>query len=543
MGLLVAYPLVMILYGGFWSSSPGAPGHLTLNNYVQGFAQPGVIKALLTTFWVGALVTLISSALGIAFAWIIARTNTPGRKWLEIGFWIYFFMPFMPMAISWVLLLGPEFGLVNQALKRLPFINHSTFNVYSYWGIIWAQVQISTSFIVLLVTPAFRRMEASLEESARMSGASTFTTLRQITVPILMPAITGVVFLSFIRSVESFESPLILGYPARIFVYTTKVYQLLEATHQFGPAMAMTNVFLVVLLTLIFIQRRLLNRQSYTTIGGRGFTIRPASLGRWRYVTLAFCLTWMVVGTLLPLMTLIFGSFMKAFGVFVPEPFTMLNWSMTFKDPYFWVALKNTMLLALITATGGMLLYTIIAYVGIKTLFRGRKALDFITWLPWSVPSMVLALGILWAYVGGVRLPFTLYGTLWIMVLALAVEAMPIGVRSMNAGLVQLSKELEESSRVHGATFLRTLRSIVIPLLAPTFVATWIIIFLGAARDLSTVILLYSPKSRLLSVLTMEYWTGAMPERALVLGIITSAIALILALAARALGGRQDIKT
>ncbi len=542
-GILVIYPMTMIVFGAFWSSMPGEPGHLTFDGYVQAFTQPGLLKALWTTYWLTLLVKFISVVLAIFFAWIIARTDTPGRDWLEVGFWLYFFMPFMPLAMAWVLLLAPDFGLINQVLQKFPFINGSVFNVHSYGGIIWASTLTSTSFMVLLITPAFRRMEASLEEASTLAGASMFTTVRQIMIPLMAPTILGVLFLTFIRGIESFETPLILGFPVGIHVYGTKLYDLLhEEPPAFPPAMALTNVFLLSLFLMVYVQNRFIRGKTYTTIGGRGFSVRPIPLGRWRYVTFGVCLIWLAVGTLLPVLTLLFGSFMKIFGVFLPGgSFTINHWVYLLEDPSFWFSLKNTLLMGMAAATIGLLLHSMISYVIIKSSFRGRKALEFFSWLPWAVPGIVLGLGIFWAYVGGIRLPFALYGTLWILVMAMIIKEMPIGIRAMSGGLLQLSNELEESSRVHGASFIRTFRSIVAPLLAPTFIATWIIIFLAAVRDLSTVILLYSAKSKVLSVLNYELWASGRMESAFAIGLVTTLIVIVAAIAARLLGGGQEL--
>jgi iron(III) transport system permease protein len=535
--------MAMIVYGGFWSSMPGEPGHFTLSGYSEAFVQPGLWKALWTTYWLTILTKLISVSLAIFFAWVIARTDTPGKNWLEVGFWLYFFMPFMPMAMAWVLLLAPDFGLINQALEKLLSIARSPLNIHSYGGIIWVSTLTSTSFMVLLITPAFRRMEASLEQAARMSGASMSTALRQIVIPLMAPTILGVLFLTFIRGIEAFETPLILGFPAGIQVYATKLFDLLhQEPPAFPAAMAITNVFLLTLFLLIYIQNRFLRGKSYTTIGGRGFSVRPISLGRWRYVTLAACLLWLAIGTLLPMATLLVGSFMRIFGVFLPDgSFTTKHWEYLFKDPSFWFSVKNTLLMGVGAATGGLLLHSLFSYVIVKTSFRARKPLEFITWLPWAVPGIVWGLGMFWAYVGGIPLPFTLYGTLWILVIAMVIKEMPIGIRAMSGGLSQLGSELEESSRVHGASFLRTFRSIVVPLLAPTFVATWIIIFLTSVRDLSTVILLYSAKSKVLSVLNYELWASGRMESALAVGLVTTLIVIIAAISARILGARQEI--
>jgi iron(III) transport system permease protein len=542
-GCLVLYPVAMIIYGGFWSSMPGEPGYFTLNGYRVAFTQPGLWKALWNTYWLAISTKVIAAALAIFFAWVIARTDTPGKNWLEVGFWLYFFMPFMPMTMAWVLLLAPNFGLLNQGLEKFVLSGPSPFNIHSYWGIIWVSTLTTTSFMVLLITPAFRRMEASLEDAARMSGASIMTSLRQVVIPLLAPTIVGILFLSFIRGIESFETPLILGYQAGIHVYATKIFELLhQEPPAFPQAMAMTHGFLLTLFLLILVQNKLLKGKNFTTIGGRGVSVRPISLGRWRYVTFGVCLLWILVGTVLPVLTLIVGSFMRIFGVFLEAgSFTTRHWDYLFRDPSFWFSLKNTLIMGAAAATGGMVLHSLISYVIVKTSFKGRKALEFISWLPWAVPGIIWGLGMFWAYVGGIRLPFTLYGTLSILVMAMVIKEMPIGIRAMNGGLMQLGIELEESSRVHGASFSRTFRSIVAPLLAPTFIATWIIIFLTSVRDLSTVILLYSAKSKVLSVLNYELWASGRMESAMAVGLVTTLIVVVAAVAARILGAKQDI--
>jgi iron(III) transport system permease protein len=233
---------------------------------------------------------------------------------------------------------------------------------------------------------------------------------------------------------------------------------------------------------------------------------------------------------------------MRIFGVFLPgRTFTTRHWQYLLNDPSFWFSLKNTIVMGAAAATGSLILHSLLSYVIIKTSFRAKKALEFLTWLPWAVPGIVWGLGMFWAYVGGIRLPFQLYGTLSIMTMAMIIKEMPIGTRAVSGGLMQLGNELEESSRVHGATFLRTFRSIVVPLLAPTFLATWIMIFLTSVRDLSTVILLYSAKSKVLSVLNYELWASGRMESALAVGLVTTLIVIIAAVLARVLGLRHEI--
>ncbi|MDO8634649.1 MAG: iron ABC transporter permease, partial [Dehalococcoidia bacterium] len=429
---------------------------------------------------------------------------------------------------------------------RLFHTEMSPFNIYSYGGIIWVSSISWASVLFLLIVPAFRGMDASLEESSRMSGASTKQTTMRITIPILMPAILGALMLAFVRLIESFETELLLGFTQGLYVYTTRLWLLLSVVPSDYPqGMALTAIFLVVVAGVIVLQWWLLGRRgggrAYVTITGKGFATRPTHLGKWRWVTFGMVIGYFTIAVVLPMLTLVMGSFMKLFGVFLEEPFTVKHWRGAFADPRLFNSFKNTMIVGLVSATGGMILYSFMSYIISRTKFVGRRTLDFIAWLPWAVPGLVMALGFLWAYVGGIRLPFQLYGTIYLMMLVFLVRGMPLGVRVMNGAMVQLGGELEESARVLGSSWFYTFRRIVAPLLTPAFIGAWIITFVIAVRDLVTVIMLYGAKSRLLSVLTFEYWWGNQPERGMVIGLLLAFITLGLAMLARWVGRKTEV--
>jgi len=540
MGALILYPLFMILYGSLYSTRPGVPGEFTFQGYIDAFSNPRIISSLLNTFWLAIVRSVIAMAGAIVFAWLLARSDLPFKRPLEIMLWLYFFLPVLPMTMSWIFLLSPHYGLINKALMALPFINGPIFNVFSYAGIIWVHTPFGIAIRTLMITPAFRRMDASLEESARMCGARNLTAIFRITVPVLLPAILGAALLGFIKALESFEVELLLGSPVGIYVFSTKVYNLIHNIPSlYPPAMAMSMVFLVMIFILIFLNRRMIAGREYATITGRGFTARSVSLGRWRWPIFSIVLIFILVGTILPLAVLVLGSFMKYFGLWSADPFTTSHWVAVFNDPSFFRSLRNTFLMGIGVAVGGVLLYSVLSYIVVRTKLRGRGALDFISWLPWSVPGLLLAVGMLWAYVGGLPLPFTLYGTLWIMIIALIVSQTPLGMRLMNGTMVQIGKELEESAWVHGASWLYTFRRILMPLLRPAFIATGMIIFLAAVKDLVVVILLYSPKSRVLSTAMVGYWQGGFAEQAMVVGLVISAIVILGAILARFIGYRE----
>jgi len=542
-GFLVVYPLFMLVYGSFRGGGPGTDAPLSLDGYRIAYTNPSTYKVLWTTLWLGVVRTIITMILSVFLAWVVTRTDTPWRGGLEVLVWTVFVLPLLPVVVSWTLLAGPR-GFINQGLMSFFHLSNPPLDIYSYGGIIWVSVIFWASIIFILITPAFRGMDASLEESSRMSGASGLTTIRRITLPVLMPAILGATVLVFIRFLESFEIELFLGYGARIYVYTTRIWLLLGlAPADYPQAMALSTIFLALIFLLIYLQWKLIGQKQYTTVTGRGFATRVTRLGKWRYVTLAIVILYFIAGVVLPLLTLILGSFMRIWGVWVADPFTIKHWIATFNDPRFLPSLRNTMYVGIGSATLGMIFYSLLSYIIVRSQMPAKKTLDFITWLPWGVPGLVLALGFLWAYVGGIPFLSALFGTIWLLMLVLIVSRLPLGVRVMNGAMYQFGKELEESSRVLGASWFYTFRRVIAPLLTPAFLSTWIILFLTAVRDLVTVVFLYTPPSRLISITLLEHWIGGEYERATVVGLIMSVVILVIALGARWLGTKTQMPT
>lgn len=538
-GFLTAYPLGIILVGSFRPSIPGEPAVWSLAGWQQAWSDPGIPKALFNTFLIDFIRTPLTMGLAVFFTWIIIRTNIPRSGLLEFLLWISYFLPNMPLNFGWIQLLDPDYGALNQFIRSVfPFWDRGPINIYSYGGIIWCHIANGVATRFLMFTPAFRNMDAALEESARMSGSSNLGTLVRITFPLLLPAILATIFLGFIRGMESFETELLLGLPAGIYVYSTKVYDLVKWTPpQYPPAMALSTMFMAIVFLLVFIQRRWISRRQFVTVSGRGFQVRRINIGKMKYLAFALVMGFFLVSTVLPGIFLVLGTFMKWAGLFsVPEPFTTKHWTTVLSDPLFLKSLRNGLIVAVSASLLGMLFYSIMSYVVVRTNFKGRAVLDFMTWLPWAVPGVLLALGLLWVFLGTGGILVSLYGTLYILIVAMIVKEMPMGMRVMNGVMVQLGKELEESSRMMGAGWATTFRKIVAPLLAPAFVATSIIIFLAALKDISLTVLLYSHQSRTIAILMLEHYLGHAPEKGMVVGLILSLIALAVAFGARAFG-------
>jgi len=373
-----------------------------------------------------------------------------------------------------------------------------------------------------------------------MSGLSNLRTLMQVTFPLLIPAIIGSTLLGFIKSLESFEVELLLGMPARIYVYSTKIYDMLRwEPPQYPPAMALSSIFMLFVFAVVFMNRWLITRRQYTTVSGKGFRPAPIRMGPWRWVLLGVCLLYLLIFTVAPLAVLVLGTFMKVSGMFnLPEPYTLDHWRTVLRDPLFFRSLINSLIMAGGAAAVGTLFFCLISYISIRTKMAGRGLLDFMTWLPWAVPGILLAVGLLWAVLGSLPILTGLYGTLALLIIAMIINQMPQGVRLMDGTMVQIGRELEESARVSGASWLYTFRKVLAPLLTPTFLATGIIIFLTALRDVSLVVLLYSPEWRVLSILMLEHYIGQSTEKGMVVGLIITALSLLMALLAKALGMR-----
>jgi iron(III) transport system permease protein len=542
-GFLVLTPLLLMILNSFQTARPGQPIVWGLDGWVKAFNTPGIIKAMTNTFTLGITRQAIALVLGCFFAWLIARTDLPMKGFLEFFFWIAFFLPALPGTMGWILLLDPKYGLLNQALLSLGIFSQAPFNIYSFWGIVWAHLGGTVSIKVMLLTPAFRNLDAALEESSRISGANGWRTFFRIVVPIMMPAILVTTILGIIRSLEAFEIELLLGTPIGLQVYSTKIHELVTwEPPQFAPAMALSTVFLGLLLLMVAVQRRCIANKSYATVNGRGFTIRPTHLGRWRYPAFALVLTFALIVTVVPTVLLVSGTFMKLFGFFnIQEPWTLENWRATLGDPVLLRSLWNTVAIGLGSGVIGVLFYSLIAYVIVKSRHRGRAVLDFLSWLPWSIPGILLGVALLWTFLQ-TKIFLPIYGTIYLLMIAMVIKSMPFGTQMIKSVLLQLGHDLEEASKVCGGTWLDTFRRVVLPLTMPALITVGLVGFISAARDISTVVLLGSGKSRTLSLLMLDFAAGAEFEKATVVAVIIVGLVVGAALFARALGGQVGVR-
>ncbi len=543
MGFYVLYPLVLILINSFNIATIAEPPAYGLQAWRDAFNEPGIRRSLWNSIKIGIVLQLFTLPLGIFIAWLVARTNILFSNAFEFGFWISFFLPPLATTFGWMLLLDPSTGLINSWLRQMPLVSGLNFDIYSFSGIIWTHLMThALSTKVMLLTPAFRRMDASLEEASRMSGAGSLTTLMRITVPAMTPVIVIVFLLAVIRVFSSFETELLLGVPWGFYVYSTKIVDLARQEPPLvNQAAALGSVILIFLAAFIPIQRKLIARRQFTTVTGQ-FKPKIIDLGFWRYPATAFLGLVILLLDVVPILSVVGGSFMTRFGFFnLPKTWTLEYWKMALTDPRILSSLENTLIISTSAAIFGVLMFSLIGYVLVRTRLPGRAILDSICWLPSAIPGVLAGLGLLWMFLGT---PFfrPFYGTLFLLVIASVLGGITLSTQILKANFLQLGQELEEASRMSGAGFFKTYFRVVFPLMAQTMVLVAVVKFMFAAQHPSSIILLATSETRPLSLLALDQIAAGYREVASITVILIMLLTLGLAVIARSFGLKVGIR-
>jgi iron(III) transport system permease protein len=538
--LFTVVPLAFVILNSVNVASPGETFRFGTSGWIESFTNPKTLKAIGYSFLL-ATRSLIAIVVAFAIAWLLVRARIPGAPFIEFSLWVAFFLPALPITLGWILLLDPKYGLANEAFKGVFGTQAGPFNIYSVPGILWVHLTLTTiPVMTILLAPALRQFDASIEESARVCGSGIARVIRTITIPILAPALLTVLIAGLMRNLEAFEIEQLLGTPVGIDVYATRIYDLVRwEPPKFPSAMALSTLFLGVLLVLALAYQRYTTGRDYVTMTGRGMSFRPINIGRWKYLASALCLLLVTIGVLLPLAMLLVGSFMRLFGFLtIADPFSTKHWLAVLREPSFLGAVKNSLIIACGVAFLGGLAYSLIGYAIVRSRLAGRQVLAILVWLPWAVPGILLGVAILWLLLS-VPVLNLLYGTFWALILALAIKEMPIGTHMMKNSFQQVSVELEQASRVSGANWFTTYRRITLPLIAPTLVSIFIVVFIATLRDISTSILLASASTRPLSLLMIEFSMAGEMEAAAVIGVVISLMAVTVAVIARRFGLRR----
>ena len=541
---LAGVPLLMLLYGSIRSAPIGEPGATyTFQNYIKAYIDKEFYLLLLNSVYYALGTCTLTFFIGTFLAWVSERTNTPFKKLFVVMSLIPFIIPGILSTISWILLLSPKIGLINIAIKEILGLESAPFNIYSMWGMIWAEAIHLYPLVFLLMSAAFRNMDTSLEEAALTAGSSTFQTFCQVTLPLMRPAMFSLLLINFVRGIEAFEVPALIGVPAKISVFTTKIFL---AIHQFPSDFGLAGAYAVTLLAIstvgVLIYGRITRKEErYATVTGKGYRPRVIDLGGWKWLTLGISFAIFFLAVILPVFVLLWSSFIPYYGVpsrELMEKMTWANYQYIINYPLALTAFKNSFYLSVGSATLVMLLTSVIAWITVKTKLPGRALLDNMTFIPIAMPGIVLGVSLIWVYL---TLPIPIYGTIWVLLLAYITKFMPYGIRAASASMIQINKELEEASLTAGGSWSQTFFKIILPLLMPGFTAGWIYISIIALRELSTSILLYSYNSTVLSIMAFDLWEGGQYTYVCALGVLMVLLLITMAFTARKLGARIGI--
>jgi iron(III) transport system permease protein len=534
---LSLFPTGMLFYGSFTTAPLGEQGPMSLTNYRAAYSDPETFRLLLDSCVFALGSSIVSLVLSLTLAWITVRTNAPMKGIFELTAILPNVFPPVLIAIAWTLLASPTVGLLNAALKAVFNLSEGPLNIYSMPGLIFVEGLILTPLAFLIICAALRGMDPALEESARILGSTQWQIVRRITLPLMRPAILAAGTLNFVRALESFDTPAIIALPARIEVFTTKIYR--EALAAYPPNYNLAATYgvslLVIALVFVVIYQRFTSRvETFATVTGKGYRPHIIDLGRWKHAASAGALSILVLMVVLPVTMLFLISILPYYHVPTAETIklaTLKHYAYIFENERVYRGIGNSLFLALGGATAAMFLAALVGYITVKTKVVGRGLLEGLTFLPWAFPSTALAIGLLWGYV---QMPVPIYGTIWILMIAYVTRFMPFGLRSVTSTIVQIHKELEEASRVCGAGLWMTLRRILFPLMRPGLIAGWILLMTIFMREFSLSLFLYTPATEPVGPLLYFLWLDGLTGPLGALGIMVSVVsALLVAVASR----------
>lgn len=521
--LIILAPVLTILSRSLFTEESGQAVVFTFANFVTAFTNDTILKAIRTTMIASIGSTLFATFFGISLAWLVVRTNVPGKGVLQVFNTIPFYLSPFVGAIAWSYLAAPRVGALN-GLADWVGLSNTLFNIYSVGGIIWVQGIFFTPLVYLMTSSSLQQMDPSLEESSRACGRGMIQTMFRVTLPLATPSILSAIILTFVSSAGEFGVPLTLGTPRNYETLSTLIYEVVQRDEpDYNLAAAMGAILAIVTICCVFIHRYVVLRRSYTTVTGRGYRPAVINLGKWRYVGLAFNLAFFAIAVFLPLGILVLQSIQEVWlGSFNPSEIFFGNYPHVMNYmPETAAGIKNSLILAIFGATIGVFVSLFIAQAIYRSQLPGNRIIDFVTSLPVGIPGIVFSMGVLLI---AIRSP--LYGSLIILLIAYMARYMPLSQRSVSGVLLSISKELEEASRACGIGYFRTLRKVTIPLVRPGLNAAWLLLFVLFLRELPISILLSQSGSEVMSVALLQLLEHATSGETASYALIQSAMIL-----------------
>jgi iron(III) transport system permease protein len=538
--VLVLYPVFYLFQAAFdvgdpQTRPPTAYGFDNFENLLQ------YTQILLNTLTVSVAASVMAVVIGFLMAWILARTNVPGRKVLEQFMTVPYYLTPLLGALAWSMLGSPESGFINQVWRALGASGH-IIDINTPYGIAWVMALFEGSVAFVMIAAVMKSMDPSLEEASQIMGASRLRTMLRITLPLVIPGVLGAAIFVFAEMLGSFAVALVLGTPNRYYVITTAIYQLIQ---QYPPriqvAAAMGVSLFVVMFVMVFIYRRVITGGSYVTITGKAFRPRVANVKNLRWVLFGICVLYLLVSVGLPIVTLLYASVQKIAVAFPSvDNFTLNNLRMAMSMNAARSALGNSLLLGFATASIGTVLMGLLAWLIYRSRLPGSGFIEYIVMFPQAVPRLVFAFGMMWAWL---VFPIPVYGTIWLLLIAYLTVFLPLGVRTIAGVLLQIDKSLEECAQMCGASWTFRTRTITVPLLLPGLIAAWLLLFIASVRELGASILLMGPHSKVITPSIVESWFGTASELTATLALIQTLVVagamLVLVLVTRRLAAES----
>lgn len=530
--VLVLWPMYHLIV-----ESLKTPAGISLANYTQILQMPRFHEAFANTMVVSLACALLGMLTGVPLAWLVSRTNVPGRAWIRIGVLGAFVAPGFVNGLAWIVLGGPNAGLLNKLYMHLTGASSGFMNIFSLPGLVFVSLATVYPLAFLFTYNAFEMMDTEIEDAARILGASPLRVLFTITLPLAWPALIAGFILMFLEAMILYGVPAVIGVPARIYVVTTQLWTLFEYPPRIGLAAALSIPLLLITAVLLWLQRRLLARKSYATFQGKGGRRREVDLGPWKWPAVAFAWLVILVTFILPNLALLGASLLRqSFRGFSLDNLTLHNYGyVLFSYEAGTLSIRNSVVASAVAATVAVAIAAVIAYLTERKIVRFGALLAFLAMLPLVIPAMVFAVGLFAAYTSG---PVVLYGTLWIIILAYLTKHLPFPFMSCNAALSSIYLELESAANILGASRLRVLRDITGPLIRNGLLAGWILVFTPSVKELSASILLYTSKTTVIPTAIMDAYLLPSWEAVAALSVILLVInAAVILIGYRLLGG------
>lgn len=529
---LVIVPLGYLIIASLRTGSPLQPGAtFTLENLRNIWIDPTYFRVLGNTLGMAALVTIFSMTIGVALAWLVARTNLPGKRYWEIIVPLPLFLSPFASAVAWMILGTERAGFLNVIFKNLFSTEQGFMNILSFPGLVFAMTLFHIPYAYLYTIAPLKNMDGALEEAARVGGASIARTMAKITFPVVLPGLLSAALMVFVLSAEMFTVPALLGTPAGYSTLAPFIYEQTKfSPPNWGAATAAALLLLGVMAIGVMLQNRATKMSSrFVTVTGKG--IRPAGLklGRWKWIAVLLPSFYILLAVVLPFGTLIMVTFMKFVTANItPELFTLDHWVRLGENPIFMRGLQNTLFITIVGSVIATAFAFLLVYAWKRLNAPFKRTTETLAMLPVAVPGIVLGVGVLWAFVQS-----PLYGTIWLMIMAFTARYLANPVRIFSSTLVQIDKGLEEASRVGGAGMWRTMGSISTPLLLPAALSGWLLLMILFTRELNVAIMIYSGSSITLPVIMWGAIDAGSLSFAAIVAIVETAIILTAFIAAR----------